>query len=105
MLTPDTTDADCAEWFSRSLEWAKDVRARADEIRAAEPFDLALEYYDPGFQPGDPTQEEIAQRCLEVRAMRRTALARGSAAPPSTQGIRHFSWDRGANAFIQSSPG
>ena len=107
MRTPDTTDADCAEWFGETLAWAKDVRARADEIRAAEPFDILLEYYDPGFQPGDPTQEEIAERCAEVRAKRAgktKSFERGNDVVPPRQGIRIYAWDRGANAFVQSVP-
>lgn len=60
-------DADIAEIFGRSVRWASIVRAQADEIRAEEPIDPALEYVDAGLQPGDPSPEEISRRAAELR--------------------------------------
>ena len=60
-------DADIAEIFDRSVKWASIVRSQADEIRAAEPIDLELEYLDCGLRPEDPSPDEILRRAAELR--------------------------------------
>lgn len=67
MRVPDVTDADIAEWFEESLDWARAVRREADALRAAEPIPVHLEYTDDGYRPGDPDPAEIARRAREIR--------------------------------------
>lgn len=64
MLVPDVTDQDIAWAFGRSVDWAKTVRKRRAEIRAAWPVELALEYVE--MDPTDPTPAEIREMCATM---------------------------------------
>lgn len=68
MLDWGMEDEDIAEIFNRSVRWAQIVRSQADQIRRDEPIPSDLEYLDGGLGPEDPSPEEIARRCKEVRA-------------------------------------
>jgi len=95
-LDPGFEDADVAEVFDRSVEWARAVRRDADAIRMAEPFDLELEWYDPGFQKNDPDPEEIYRRALLERTVSGTTRRVAS-------GVRKFAWRfRGLSSILVS---
>lgn len=89
-------DEDIAEMFGRSVRWARVVRAQADEIRAEEPMPSWAEYPDAGLRPEDPSPEEIAQRCMEVRI-------NGVPGSPRRPGIRHYSRREDLGTFVPTS--
>lgn len=96
MLDWGMEDEDIAEIFNRSVRWARVVRSQAEEIRKAEPIPADLEYLDGGLGPEDPSPAEIAARCKEVLALRRTP-PRSDAYRP---GIRAYSWRGDRASFI-----
>ena len=61
-------DEDIGEIFGRSKRWAAVVRSQFNEIRAEETIPADLEYLDGGLRPEDPSPDEIARRCKDVRA-------------------------------------
>lgn len=101
-------DEDIAEIFSMSVEWARGVRERQEEIRRQEKIPRRLEYVDPGLQEYDPDPVELYRRAAEVRAQRPgdwkfdTAMPLGRATTSDRHqprarfargGLRVFSWD------------
>lgn len=95
MIVPDVTDTDIAEWFGRDKQWASEVREKADYWRLAEPFPAQLEYIDDGYQPGDPTPAEIAERCK--------ALPIRTCGSQTRTAIRNYDWNGKRGAFIPLS--
>jgi hypothetical protein len=96
MIVPDVTDADIAEWWGRDVAWARAVRERTDYWRLAEPFDAKLEYIDDGYQPGDPSPEEIARRCMELPP-------RNAGQPARQVGMSHYQWNGKRGSFLHLS--
>lgn len=66
--TPGTTREDIAEWFDEPLWWVDDVLDNKHAILAREYIPQKLEYYHDGYQPKDPTPEQIRRMCLEIRS-------------------------------------
>lgn len=93
MIVPDVTDEDVAEWWGKDVSWAKEVREKADYWRLAEPFDHALEYIDNGYQPGDPSPEEIAVLREGMTPMRTE--------PMRPVGMPQYQWNGKRGTFIQ----
>ena len=60
---PDVTPEDVAQWFDRSLHWAKLVFRYRDKLREIYPADIATERQCCGILPTDPTPEEITALC------------------------------------------
>lgn len=96
MIVPDVTDSDIAEWFGKDEEWARGVREKADYWRLSEPIPAQLEFVDDGYQPGDPTPEEIAQICS-------TFTLRPSGMPERQVGMPQFTWNGKRGSFIHIS--
>lgn len=96
MIVPDVTDADIDEWFGKDRGWAKEVRANADHWRQAEPFDTDLEYIDDGYQQGDPSPAEIAERCRELTPM-------NAGRPPRRVETSQFQWNGKRGTFFPIS--
>ena len=92
-LDPGYDDRDVGEVFGESAEWSASVRRNAALIREVEPIPTALEWYDGGLKPFDPTPEEILQRALEARSNRGMARI-------VSPGIRAFRWRPRAASFI-----
>lgn len=99
MRDPGLEDADIAEIFGRAVRWAELVRERADEIRVAEYLPESLEYLDDGFQPGDPTPAEIAERTQELHS---SGAFKGRVDFSLPALVERLSW-RG-NAFVSVGP-
>jgi hypothetical protein len=92
-LDPGYDDSDVGEVFGESAEWSASVRLHAALIREAEPITPALEWYDGGLKPFDPTPEEILRRALEVRSNRGMERI-------SSPGIRAFRWRPRVASFL-----
>ena len=98
MRAPGIDDADIAEWFGRSTEWATWVRANATELRRRECIPAHMDWVADEWEPTDPTPEEIRQRCAELRA--KTLAGVTEIRRP---GIRCFSWNGVQHAFVSVS--
>jgi hypothetical protein len=92
-LDPGYDDADVGEVFGRTAEWSANVRRNAARIRAAEPIDPQLEWFDDGLKPFDPTPAEILQRALEVRSSKGVNHQKNA-------GIRAFAWRPRVSSFL-----
>lgn len=99
MKDPGLDDEDVAEMFGRPKRWAQMVRINAEELRAAEPIDPALEWLDDGLQPDTPMPEEIHRRAMEVRAMFPLGYRDNKNRP---HGIRQFILERKHGTFVPS---
>ena len=100
MIVPDVTDADIAAWWDRDEEWAAHCRRHASNLRACEQFPLELEYVDDGYQPGDPSPDEIRQQTLAVRAAGRRNPSGHDTPRAALPGIRSFAWRFKRASFV-----
>ncbi len=100
MRVPDVTDEDIAEWFSEPVFWARAVRKTADALRRDEPIPDAYEFVDDGYQPGDPTPEQIAVMMAEIRRKE----DRWANVEPARVEIRSYQWSGKAYASISQFP-
>lgn len=98
MRVPDVTDEDIADWFGEPLNWARSVRQTADDLRKEEFIPDWMEFVDDGYQPGDPSPEEILAMAKEIR-QREDRLANVS---PERVEIRSYQWTGIAYAAIPS---
>jgi hypothetical protein len=98
-------DADIAEMFSETPDWAAAVRADADGLRQREPMRRELEYVDEGLRPQDPCPEELYRRAAEIRSRRDRNWSHSErgrpVSAPAQGGMRHDLWD-GRNASYVS---
>lgn len=92
MLDHGMEDADIAEIFGRSEQWAKAVRASSRAIRAKEPVSLELEYLDDGLRPGDPSPAEIRRMAEHIRANRIEEPGK-LRCPKAQGGLRCYGWN------------
>jgi hypothetical protein len=71
MLDQGLDDEDIAEMWLKSVEWARAVRDRADELREREPIKKYLEEMRGWHDPTDPSPHQIwkveCQRFLEEK--------------------------------------
>ena len=95
MRAPGIDDADIAEWFGRSTEWATWVRANSTELRKAEFIPDRMDWVADEWEPTDPTPDEIRQRCAELRAKPLAGVTR-----EQRPGVRCFAWNGVQHAFV-----
>jgi hypothetical protein len=98
MRVPDITDEDIAEWFGESVQWARNVRNSADALRKEEWIPDWMEYVDDGYQPGDPSPEEILAMAKEIR-QREDRMATVS---PLRVEVQSYQWNGWAYEAIPS---
>lgn len=104
MRVPDVTDADIAEMFGRPLAWAHRVRETASTIRRLEPMPDELEYVDEGYQPGDPSPDEIMRRAKEIRLDPARRTPREQTTGVDGPAIRSFRWRVKHATFVSGGP-
>jgi hypothetical protein len=106
MRVPDVTDEDIAGWWGKSVAWAAAVRRHADFWRECDPIREELEYIDDGYQPGDPSPEEIYAMAARIRTVagRRLPTGKDSVFGGARCAIRSYGWNRKHASFIPNCP-